>query len=114
MLTFDDAITQALVDLESQIEARFSDDMTADIEDGVLRIEFQDGRVYLFNRHEPLRQLWLSSPVSGAWHFTLAPMMDQGVVDWRSTRGQNISLYALLNTELTPEPSFTAPAFGPV
>jgi frataxin len=109
MLSFDDAITQALVDLENQYEARFGDDAAIDIEDGVLRVEMADGRVYLFNRHTPLQQLWLSSPQSGAWHFTYAPFADRHLADWRSTRGDKISLYDLLNRELMPVLPFQRP-----
>lgn len=53
----------------SAIEAVEPDDADADLQDGVLTIEFDDGRVFIVNRHVPLRQIWLSSPVSGAGHF---------------------------------------------
>ena len=53
----------------SAIEAVEPDDVDADLQDGVLTIEFDDGRIFIVNRHVPLRQIWLSSPVSGAGHF---------------------------------------------
>jgi frataxin len=53
----------------SAIEEVEPDDADADLQDGVLTIEFDDGRIFIVNRHVPLRQIWLSSPVSGAGHF---------------------------------------------
>jgi frataxin len=39
------------------------------------------------NKHAPTRQVWLSSPVSGAWHFA----WNQGRGAWLDTRrGQDI------------------------
>lgn len=102
-------LNRALADLENQCEVRFGCDATIDLEDGVLRLEMADGRVYLFNRHLPLRQLWLSSPQSGAWHFTYAPFADHSLADWRSTRADKISLYDLLNRELQPDKPFQRP-----
>lgn len=51
----------------------------ADLNAGVLTIDTPQGQ-YVLNRHAPLRQLWLSSPVSGAWHFA----WQDGA--WRATR----------------------------
>jgi frataxin len=48
----------------------------------------------VINKHGPNREIWLSSPKSGAWHFTRA---DGGA--WRSTRGVE-ELAALLAAEL--------------
>jgi frataxin len=50
---------------------------------GILTIETDSGGKYLLNRHAPNRQIWLSSPVSGAWHFAWNAD-DQA---WLSTRG---------------------------
>jgi frataxin len=106
---WDDRLNSALADLENQCEERFGDEAAIDLEDGVLRLEMPDGRVFLFNRHSPLKQLWLSSPLSGAWHFTYAPFVDKKIGDWRSTRGDKISLYDLLNRELMPVLPFQCP-----
>ena len=61
--------TQTLERFLLAIEDVEPDDADADLLDGVLTIEFEDGRTYIINRHVPLRQIWLSSPVSGAGHF---------------------------------------------
>ncbi|PWR24465.1 iron donor protein CyaY [Zavarzinia aquatilis] len=51
--------------------------------DGVLQAETEDGRTFVLNRHNPLRQVWLSSPVSGAHHYAFDGERD----GWFSTRG---------------------------
>lgn len=70
--------------------------LDVELVDGVVTIETEDGGQYVVNRHGPNRQLWLSSPVSGAWHFD---WRDGG---WRSTRGGQ-ALDALLGGELGVE-----------
>jgi frataxin len=52
----------------------------------VLTVEIDD-ESYVINKHEPTRQVWLSSPVSGAWHFVWKPDK-QGWVDTR--QGQDL------------------------
>jgi frataxin len=47
---------------------------------GIMTIDLPDGGQYVLNLHRPMRELWLSSPKSGAWHFRLS----QGV--WLCTR----------------------------
>jgi frataxin len=48
-------------DLKGQIEV--------DLLGGVLSIELMDGKKYIINRHDASKQIWLSSPISGAAHF---------------------------------------------
>lgn len=77
--------------------ARLEDSLAADIDlrGGILTIEFDDGRQYVVNKHAPNRQIWLSSPVSGASHYA----WDEAARAWRSTRGGAI-LADVLATEL--------------
>jgi len=63
-----DALMQALDD-------QIGDDADVDIQGGILTIDLDDGGQYVINKHGPNRQVWVSSPVSGAWHF-----------DWRDGR----------------------------
>lgn len=55
----------------------------ADLEGGVLTINSPGGKTWVLNKHGPMRQLWLSSPFSGASHYDLNP---EGRT-WRDTRG---------------------------
>ncbi len=71
-------------------------ELEVDFEDGILNIEANDGGIYLVNKHTALRQLWLSSPVSGAGHF----VYDAASETWISTRGGD-SLESTLQRELS-------------
>jgi frataxin len=51
---------------------------------------------YLLHFHAPTHQLWLSSPQSGASHYTYDPSQDT----WVSTRNKGHTLTTLLNKEL--------------
>jgi frataxin len=65
--------------------ARIEDslDVDVDLRGGIMTIELDDGRQYVLNKHAPNRQLWLSSPLSGATHYD----RDAATGGWRSTRG---------------------------
>lgn len=78
--------------LAERLEAA-SQALEVDFEPGTLTVELDDGRQYLLNRHYINREIWLSSPVSGAHHFVAE---GEG---WRSTRGPQ-TLRALLADEL--------------
>jgi frataxin len=45
---------------------------TIDVEyiSGVLTIKLPDGNEYVINKHEPTKQIWVSSPFSGAAKFS--------------------------------------------
>ncbi|MEX0808239.1 MAG: iron donor protein CyaY [Dongiaceae bacterium] len=67
------------------LDAAIGDSAEIDIEGGILTIETADGSRYVINRHGPNRQIWLSSPKSGAWHFERKDDAKGGA--WVSTRG---------------------------
>jgi frataxin len=89
------ALLEGLFD---RIEAAF-DDLDVDYESGILTLKLPDGRTFLLNKHAPNREIWLSSPVSGAWHFAYDP----AALAWRSTRPVSAGpddLMAMLRGEL--------------
>lgn len=85
---------KTLAEIAMRIEETFEDfDVETNI--GVVTVELPSGRQYVLNRQRPMRQLWLSSPVSGAWHFDLTA---EG--RWVSTRdGRDMAV--LLAEELS-------------
>jgi frataxin len=91
---FETQAEQTLSRLEAQIEAAL-DDVDVELRGGILTLELADGRQYVINKHLPNRQIWLSSPISGAAHFVRDPAT--GV--WRSTRN-DVELHRLLADEL--------------
>ena len=71
---------EVLDGLFEQIESQLGDLLEVDLEGGILTIELPDGATYIVNKHAPNREIWLSSPKSGVWHFA------SGAEGWRSTR----------------------------
>jgi iron-sulfur cluster assembly protein CyaY len=93
---FESLADATLARLQTAIEDADCDDLDAEVVNGILTIELESGARYLLNRHGPNRELWLSSPVSGAWHFAWNP----GEGAWISTRGSD-RLEILLGRELS-------------
>ena len=54
----------------------------AELQDGILTVDRDDG-TWLVNKHAPTRQVWLSSPLSGARHYAFEAA--SGL--WKDTRG---------------------------
>ena len=91
---FDSLADRTLANLMDRIDAAMGDVLDIDMDGGILTIELDAGGQYVINKHAPNRQIWLSSPVSGARHFDYSR---DG--DWRDTRGES-GLHALLAEEL--------------
>lgn len=69
-LSFSVQAGEMLETIVEQLEAvPACDDLDMDIVDGVLKIEFEDGGQIIVNRQEPVRQLWVASPLGPA-HFS--------------------------------------------
>jgi len=62
-----DLALRALMDTLSEL-----DDMEADLQLGVLGVEFPDGTKYVINSHRAARQVWMAAERS-AWHFDYKP-----------------------------------------
>ena len=78
------------------IDEAMGDVLDVDIQGGVLTIEMDSGGQYVINKHAPSRQIWVSSPASGAAHFD----HDGDTAKWVSSRG-GASLCELLSDELS-------------
>lgn len=90
---FDTKAEAELNDLAERLETA-SDRLEVDFDAGNLTVDLPDGGQYLLNKHYIHRQIWLSSPRSGAHHFELDGAL------WRSTRGPH-TLRTLLAAELS-------------
>lgn len=91
---FERRAAEVLNALFERIEDQLGDWLDVEMSGGILQVELPDGGAYVVNKHGPNREIWVSSPKSGAWHFAAA---DDGA--WRSTRGAE-ELMALLSGEL--------------
>ena len=78
---FETVAQRALEFLAATLEA--AGDFEVDLENGVLTVEVDNVGTFLVNKHAPLRQLWYSSPLSGASHYDF----DHNAGAWVSTRG---------------------------
>jgi frataxin len=87
-MTLDDSAFEAkaqatLERLQDAIETELGDHLEADLQAGILTIDLDDGGQYVINKHRPNRQIWMSSPKSGASHF----IFDETAGAWVGTRG---------------------------
>ena len=64
--TFDELADRALRALETSLND--VDGIEADLESGILSIEFGDGERFVVNSHRAARQIWMAARAS-AWHF---------------------------------------------
>jgi frataxin len=92
---FETLADRTLQHLFARIDEELADAVEADLRGGILTLELDDGRQYVINKHAPNRQIWMSSPVSGASHY----QHDAASGEWRSTR-DGASLAARLAGEL--------------
>ena len=86
---------ETLARLMETLEDAAGDRLDVDLQEGVLTIELDAGGQYVINKHAPNRQIWMSSPVSGASHFDY-----DGDGGWVATRGSG-TLAAILSAELS-------------
>jgi frataxin len=86
---------ETLRDLMDRIDEAVGDVVEVDLVGGVLTITLASGAEYVINKHAPSRELWLSSPASGAGHYAY----DEVRAAWIETRTGG-ALAALLEGEL--------------
>ena len=80
---FETLAEQTLRRIQDVLEESLSDDLEADLQSGILTIDLEEGGQYVLNKHRPNRQVWMSSPRSGASHFGY----DEAAGAWVATRG---------------------------
>jgi frataxin len=68
---FQQLAEETLQKLHDNIEEKDTDyRFETDLLDGILNIELEDGSEYVINKHDASMQIWMSSPISGASHFS--------------------------------------------
>jgi len=78
----------------SSLEEALGEEADAELQGSVLTVQ-KDGGTWVVNKHAPMRQVWLSSPRSGARHFAFD---DQSGL-WKDTRGGD-DLLTVLGQEI--------------
>ncbi len=88
-------LASAVIDRFAEaIDDALGDQIDVDMHGGILTLTLPGKAQYIINKHGPNREIWLSSPVSGAAHFAF-----DGKV-WVSTRNPDQILDRLLSKEL--------------
>jgi frataxin len=95
---FEHQAAAVLALLLTEIEDQAEDELDVDLEGGILTISIDRIGSYLVNKHAPNREIWLSSPKSGAWHFRHDP--EAGWISTRVVDGERPQLHRLLADEL--------------
>lgn len=93
---FETLAEETLDSLFDAIDEAIGDDADVDFDNGILNIELDDGHKYVINKHAPNKQIWLSSPISGAAHYEYSAESEA----WVSTRGGD-ALLDVLSAELS-------------
>jgi frataxin len=79
---FKAASNQILLDLAEAIEnSDEKGELDVEYASGVLTVTLANKKQYVINQHVPMRQIWISSPVSGAGHYDYVDGY------WKNTRG---------------------------
>ena len=73
-----------------------SGEVDISVSEGVLSVVCGDEGTFIISRQTPTQQLWLSSPISGPWHYTF----DQDKGDWKCTKG-DMPFFDRMDKELT-------------
>lgn len=92
---FETLAAQKLEHLAEAIDSAIGDQFDVDLNQGILTIDLETGGQYVINKHGASRQIWVSSPVSGASHFSPA---ENG--RWTATNGLG-TLEEILSDELS-------------
>lgn len=79
---FENLAEETLEHLFDAIDDAIGDDVDVDFDNAVLTLELEDGRQYIINKNAAAKEIWVSSPLSGAAHY--AYNLEAG--NWVSTR----------------------------
>jgi len=60
---------QVLEQLADQLDDVLGDRLDVELDHGILTLTLPSRAQYVINKHGPMRQIWMSSPVSGASHY---------------------------------------------
>lgn len=89
--TLADSLLERIADV---VDEALGDEIDAELRGGILTLTIESGGQYVINKHAPNREIWMSSPASGATHFRHVDG------DWVSTRDPGARLAEMLAAEL--------------
>lgn len=73
-MSLDESRYHALADdllerIADAVDEALGDRIDVEYQGGILTMKLPDGGQYVINKHGPLREIWMASPVSGASHY---------------------------------------------
>ncbi len=86
----------AFLDTLFEMIERTEPSLTADLQDKALLLENEKGEQYLIHLHRVLKEIWISSPRSGAHHFK----WDKESNTWVSTRNSSEKLHTFVHGDI--------------
>ena len=90
-----------LMHLFETIDGAVGDKLEVDLGEGILTVEREDGGQYVINKHAPNRQIWMSSPVSGARYFRYDTTSTSWVDARATSDGEAMIMGVVLGRELS-------------
>jgi len=89
--------------LFERLEEAVGDIADVDLQEGILTVDFDDAGRLVLNKHQPNRQIWLASSVSGAAHYDWdgerwissrggKPLLEQLAADLSALAGEPVTL----------------------
>lgn len=91
---FNKVAGQLIEHIADQVDEVLGDKIDVDFQSGILTLNTERGGQYVINKHGPNREIWVSSPVSGAAHFRHIEGR------WLNTRNTEVDLLLVLGSEL--------------
>jgi len=94
-----DKYLQTIIAFFEELEENF--DISPELNSGVMSVIMPDEREYVINKHTPSRQIWVSSPYSGASYFEPSESNDYEFVPKRApVEAKNKTLFEFIKSEV--------------
>lgn len=91
-----DKYLQTMLVFFEELEENF--DISPELDSGVLNVIMPDDREYVINKHTPSRQIWVSSPYTGAGYFE--PQNGEFVPKRAAKEAKDKTLFEFIKTEV--------------
>jgi frataxin len=91
---FDYKASQFIHNLAELIEDQY-EDLEVEIYENILYITTAAGQ-WVINKHSPTKQIWISSPKSGAFHFYFSDQLQT----WLDTKSNSLTINQYIEQEL--------------
>jgi frataxin len=91
-----DKYLQTLLEYFEEMEEKH--DISAELDSGVLSLIMPDDKEYIINKHTPSRQIWVSSPYSGAGYFE---PQENEFLPKRAPQAAGMPLFEFIKTEFS-------------